>query len=98
LSGSGRAPRITSSPRGEVWTDVEGINKPIGLESKTHETCSPTRSATHRRLGHARRRLNPDGPRQWDVDRAAAKFRYRLIDKASRSEPRSPIFRRRLDG
>lgn len=72
----------------EVWTDFEGTTKPIAALDAEHawNVLSHTLRHSPSIVEHARRRLNPDGPLPWDVDRQAAKFLYRLIDKVPASQ------------
>jgi hypothetical protein len=64
-------------------TDFEGITKPIAALEAEHAWNVLSHALRHAPaiVEHARRRLNPDGPLPWDVDRDAAKFLFRLIDK-----------------
>lgn len=72
----------------EVWTDFEGTTKPTAALDSEHawNVLSQTLGHAPTIVEHARRRLNPDGPLPWDVDRQAAKFLYRLIDKVPASQ------------
>ena len=74
--------------QGEVWTDFEGMTKPISTLDAEHAWMVLSHILRHAPaiVEHARRRLNPDGPLPWDVDRRAAKFLFRLTDKVPASQ------------
>jgi len=67
----------------EVWTDFEGTTKPIAELDAEHAWNVLSHALRHSSaiVEYARRRLNPHGPLPSDVDRQAAKFLFRLIDK-----------------
>lgn len=72
----------------DLWTDFEGVTRPISQLDAEHawNVLSHTLRHSTAIVEHARRRLNPNGPLPWDVDRQAAKYLHRLIDKVPPSQ------------